>query len=196
MEFPINQSPSPAVSSCFLSLVLEYDSAIHAYTSFFMGTKYPVYVTELSLCFPVYLRHTRSTFYTHEFYMQYMLPLNKVKVSRPVCLGVEHPSGAQDQIFVTVRQLWVCWCGVPSLMRGWDCHLQLLLSLTSTVILGSKFHGTHDHILLSQIWDSPSTEGPVPIFISPRNRVTQLYPQALGSLFIVSYNSQDCNEGI
>jgi hypothetical protein len=136
------------------------------------------------------------TFYTHEFYIQYMLPLNKVEVSyvmtdgQSACLGVKHPSGAQDQIFVTVRQLWVCWCGVPSLMRGWDCHLQLLLALTSAVILGTKFHGTHDHILLSHIQDSPNMKGQVPIFISPRNKVAQLYPQALGFLFIVSYDLQ------
>jgi hypothetical protein len=37
--------------------------------------------------------------------------------------------------------------------------------------------------LLSQIRDSPNLEGQVLIFISPRNRMAQLYPQALGSLF-------------
>jgi hypothetical protein len=36
----------------------------------------------------------------------------------------------------------------------------------------------------------------VPVFISPRNRVAQLYPQALGSLFVASYDSQGCGGGI
>jgi hypothetical protein len=42
-------------------------------------------------------------------------------VSRPASLGVKHPSGAYHQIFITVRQLQVCWCGALSLTRGRVC---------------------------------------------------------------------------
>jgi hypothetical protein len=42
-----------------------------------------------------------------------------------------------------------------SLTRGWVCRLQLLLVLASAVILRSDSRGSHDHILLSQIRDSP-----------------------------------------
>jgi hypothetical protein len=92
-------------------------------------------------------------------------------VCRPVSLCVMHPSGACDQIFITVTQLRVCWCGVLSLTRERVCHLQLLLVLASAVILGSESRGTHDHILLSQIRDFPNLEGQVPVFISPRHWV-------------------------
>jgi hypothetical protein len=71
-----------------------------------------------------------------------------------------------------------------------------MLGLANAVIVRSECRGTHDHILLSQIRHSPNLEGQVPVFISPRNRVVQLYPQALGSLFVASYDSQGYGGGI
>jgi hypothetical protein len=68
----------------------------------------------------------------------------RLTVSRPVYLGIKHPSGTNDQISVTVRQLRVCWCGALSLTRERVCRLQLLLALASAVILGSEFRGTRD----------------------------------------------------
>jgi hypothetical protein len=83
-----------------------------------------------------------------------------------------------------------------SLTRGRVCCLQLLLVLASAFILGSQSRRTHDHILLSQIRDSPNLEGQVPLFIFSRNRMTRLYPQALGSFFVASYGSQGYGGGI
>jgi hypothetical protein len=52
----------------------------------------------------------------------------------------------------------------------------LLLALSSAVVL--RFESP------------PILEENVPVFISPRNGVAQLYPQALGSLFVASYDSK------
>jgi hypothetical protein len=79
-----------------------------------------------------------------------------------------------------------------SLMRGWICRLQLMLVLASGVILWSESRSTHDNILLTQIRDTPSLEGQIPVFIFLRNKVAHLYPQALGSIFVVSYDTQGC----
>jgi hypothetical protein len=49
--------------------------------------------------------------------------------------------------------------------------------------------------LLSQIRDSSHLEGQAPVFISTRNRMAQLYPQALGSLFVAFYDSQGYGGG-
>jgi hypothetical protein len=83
-----------------------------------------------------------------------------------------------------------------SLTKGWVCRLQFLLALASAVTLGSESRGNHDHILQSQFRDSPNLEGQVPVFIFPRNRVARLYPQALDSLFVASYDSQGYGGGI
>jgi hypothetical protein len=80
------------------------------------------------------------------------------------------------------RQLRIYNFVAPSLMRGRVCNLllQWLLGLVRAVTLGSKSRRTHCHILLSHL-RLPDMEGQVPVFISPRNMVAQLYPRALGS---------------
>jgi hypothetical protein len=76
-------------------------------------------------------------------------------VSRPVCIRIKHPYRTYDQIFVTVRQLRVFWCGALSLTRGRVCRSHSLLAPASTVILGSESRGTRYHVLLSQIRGFP-----------------------------------------
>jgi hypothetical protein len=70
-----------------------------------------------------------------------------------------HPSGSRDQRFVTARELRISSFRAHFFTRGLVGGLQLLLALASTVILGFESRGIHDHILLSQIRDSPSLKG-------------------------------------
>jgi hypothetical protein len=81
-------------------------------------------------------------------------------------------------------------------MIGRICNLQLLLGLATAIFLGSDFRGKHDHILLSQFWDYPYLVGQIPVFISHRNRVVQLYIRAEISLYIASYDSKGNGGGI
>jgi hypothetical protein len=60
-------------------------------------------------------------------------------------------------------------------------------AICSVITQWSESRRTRKHTLLSHL-DPPNPEGLVPVFISPRNRVAQLYPRALGSLYVVSYD--------
>jgi hypothetical protein len=105
---------------------------------------------------------------------------------RPACLGIKHPSGVYDQIFITVNQFQVCWCGALSVTRGRVCRSQLLLALSSAVIFGSESCGTRDQTLLSLIRDSANLEGQIPAFIYPRNRVAHFTFKHCGIRYCVS----------
>jgi hypothetical protein len=109
---------------------------------------------------------------------------------RSVLLGAK-PFETHVQRFIL--QLNTCGYNsyvTSSLTREWVCRLQLLLVFARAVILGSESLGIHDHTLLSEVRDSLNLEGHVTVFTAPRNRVAQLHPQTLGSLFVASYESQ------
>jgi hypothetical protein len=70
-----------------------------------------------------------------------------------------------------------------SLTRGWLCRSQLLLVLASADIRRSKSRRTHNHILLSQIWDSPNLEGQVPHIYNPQGQGGPVIPPGTGFTF-------------
>jgi hypothetical protein len=68
-------------------------------------------------------------------------------------------------------------------------------AVCSAITQWSESLRTRNHTLLSHL-RLPQPGGPGSLFISPRNRMYQLYPRALGSLYVVSYDSQGYGGGI
>jgi hypothetical protein len=91
---------------------------------------------------------------------------------------------------ISFKQLRVCcplWREDGSIIYSYNCFWTLpekSLSDRSPADLTTIFY--------CPFWDSPNLEGQVSVFISPRKRVAQLYPRALCSLFVASYDSQGC----
>jgi hypothetical protein len=101
----------------------------------------------------------------------------------------------RDQFFflleISFRQLRVCYFVAPSLTRGRVCNLlyNCFWVLPEQSLL-DRSPAELTAIFYCLVRDSPNLEGQVPVFISPSNRVSQLYPRALGFLFVAPYDSQ------
>jgi hypothetical protein len=117
-------------------------------------------------------------------------------VSRPVCLGVKPP------IWGTRPHFYYCQTVVGLLMWGalpnermdviynysWSSPAQSFLGPSPVVLMA---------IFCCLRFETPSTwRARSPYLYPSRNRVTQLYPQAPGSLSVASYDSQGYGGGI
>jgi hypothetical protein len=114
-------------------------------------------------------------------------------VNRPVRLGVRFSFGVHDQILFSVRRVRVSWYGSPSLTRGRVCNLvyNYFWALPEQSLWGpspAELRPYWPYCCL--IRDFSNLEGQVPVFISPRNRLTQLYSRALGSLLVALKKEQ------
>jgi hypothetical protein len=102
-------------------------------------------------------------------------------VSRPVRLGVRHPSGTSDQFFfllqIFFRQLRVCYFLAPSLTWGRVCNLLLMVGLASAVPFVSEYCGTLNSILLSQsLGIHPTWRARFPYLYPPGTRWPEYTP--------------------
>jgi hypothetical protein len=109
-------------------------------------------------------------------------------VGQSVLVSGSHLEPMARFFSVLYWQLLVSCCGELSLTRGWICNLivQLLLGLARAVTLGTNSRRTQT-IFYCLIWHSPNLEGQVPVFMSPRNRVAQLYPPGTDYISVASY---------
>jgi hypothetical protein len=102
-------SPACSVftSRCLVTALNSGDSSASALMSSLSGE---CRATEMSteLQRHLFCLHCRAQLSTDWVESSLMLPST---ISRPVCLGINHPSGAYNQIFIYVRHFCICWCG-------------------------------------------------------------------------------------
>jgi hypothetical protein len=82
-----------------------------------------------------------------------------------------------QQLFFQLNACFHCPYVTSSLTRGWICRLQLMLPLASAVVIRSESRGTRDHIILSQIRDSPTWRARSPYLYTPRTGLPRYTPR-------------------
>jgi hypothetical protein len=100
----------------------------------------------------------------------------RLTFSHSVCLGIEHPCGTFDQILLPVGMLVSEICGLVSV--GHPLWREDRSAIYSAITHGNS-RAEPVTILYRLIWDSPNLENQVPVFISHRNKVAQLYALVL-----------------
>jgi hypothetical protein len=136
--------------------------------------------------------------------MKLKLIYDRQSVGQSVLVSGTH-LGPRDQFFflseISFRQLRVCYVVAPSLTIGRLCNLlrNCFWALPEQSLL-CRSPAELTAIFYCLIWDSPNLEGQLPVFISPRNRVAQLYllrwrysnplPHGLKALFMATHQSQ------
>jgi hypothetical protein len=102
---------------------------------------------------------------------------------RLVCPAVRPPSWTYNQFFFSFS-LKLSLNGCRFVVIGYPLWWEdgsVIYSCCSTVFLGSEIYRTRDQVLLYRIWDSapPQIGGLVSCIPPLRNRVAQLYPEAV-----------------
>jgi hypothetical protein len=80
----------------------------------------PLNTLKHSQIFPNTDWRTDSDWLLFKVKVKVILPLT---ISQSVSLGIEHPPGAHDQIFIAPRLLRSCFSGALSLTRGWVFYI-------------------------------------------------------------------------
>jgi hypothetical protein len=115
-------------------------------------------------------------------------------VDRSVLVSGAHVGPATNFFFlleISFGQLRVYYFVAPSLTKGRVCNLlyNCFWALPEQPLLGrSPVELTA--LFYCLIWDFPNLEAQVPVFISSRKKVAQLYLWALGPIFVASCDSQ------